>query len=158
MSRRVSDIFIVMAAAAVVYLGAAFIDYTLPKNEPPPVPPVRESPTLSEKAEIISRSINTISPTPPTSDSWTVERVDFVADESLAYVVYHDTRNIFRILVKIELASNRAKFKTLASFELKSAGPAEWTLAAGEDKAKGKLLTSYLYNPGEDAWTKTRSQ
>ena len=99
----------------------------------------------------IGKQINELSPTPPTEDSWTVREVEFVKGEPYAYVVYHDTHNIFRILVETgwrpyqDDQKNKfaTTYQTIAAFEADSTG---WRLTGGEDLAKGKETVKITNN------------
>ena len=143
MPRWIIDSLIILGAAALIYFGGSYI--TLDKMPEPKLEKVDL--TYEETAQLISESINTISPTPPTSETWVVTAIDFVENENLAYIDYHDTHNAFRILV-----SGNRSFKTVASFELESADPIKWRLAHGEDKAKGKVSSTYIYDPELEVW------
>lgn len=145
MRKRIIEGLMIIAAAGIVYYGANLLGYQTP--EPPET---RADLTAEETIREINRSINLISPVPPASESWIVEQIDFVERENKAYVNYHDTRNIFRILISTE----SLPFKTAAVYEAESANPLKWKLAKGGDSAKDKELTSYIFDPDDGIWTK----
>ena len=134
MSRWVIDVFIIAGAAALIYFGGSLI--ALNDHDQTPVIQGVDR-TDQETAQLISERINDISPTPPTSESWVVEQIDFVKDQDLAYATYHDTHNLLKILI------NTKNLKTVATFELESVNPLKWQLVAGEDKGEGKELINY---------------
>jgi len=89
-----------------------------------------------ETAKDIARRINDLSPMPPVEHSWIASEVEFAKDTAYAYVIYHDTRNIFRIL--LEVGQNN-QYRTAAAFEpaeaSATAGTAKWRLIGGQDLA-----------------------
>ena len=117
---------IVLAAAAVLYFSPAFTPSPTFESV------IFESGDYAKAVESIAASINALPPTPPTEQTWTVRDVEFVKNEPYAYVVYHDTHNIFRILLE---TGNNQTFRTVAAFE---AGGAAWRLTGGEDLAAGR--------------------
>ena len=119
---------------------------------------ILDSQSYPDAASEIALQINELSPTPPTEDRWTVREVEFVKNEPYAYVVYHDTHNIFRMLVEI---GENGKYRTIATFEADKKG---WRLAHGEDLARlpapegaadggqAKGMVIYIYNPELKLW------
>ena len=118
--------FVILVLAAMYLFPMSGIQ----KNTFEPV--VLESGSYSAAMQEISQRINDLSPTPPTEQTWTVREVEFVKNEPYAYVVYHDTHNIFRILLETGRGNT---FRTAAAFEADSQG---WRVIGGEDLAKGK--------------------
>ena len=99
-----------------------------------------------DSARDISRRINELSPTPPAGKTWTVTEVEFVKNDSYAYVIYNDTHNVFRILLetywKPYSQQKSDEYRVVATFEPASqAGRPDqsgWNLTNGQDLAKGR--------------------
>lgn len=91
---------------------------------------VLNSEAYADAVQEIASKINELSPTPPTEQTWIVREVEFVKGEPYAYVIYHDTHNIFRILVE---TGKENISRIAATFEADSQG---WRLTGGEDLAK----------------------
>ena len=91
----------------------------------------------------LENKITELSPTPPTEAHWTVREVEFVKNQPHAYVVYHDTHNVFRILVETgwkpyhpdDKVKEATVYRTIAIFEAAESG---WRLVHGEDLATGR--------------------
>ncbi len=89
----------------------------------------------------IGAQINDLSPTPPTGEAWIVSEAEFVKGKPYVYVTYHDTHNIFRILLEIFFIQSSGRdgysFRTIAVFEPLDTGlptgQASWKLTAGQD-------------------------
>lgn len=129
---KLALVFIIIAVAAVaVYLF-------LPRKQPAveflgQVGPDQYQSIVSD----LQNRITEVSPTPPTESRWTVRVVEFAQNSDLAYITYHDTHNLFRILVRIGRRGGSYHYKLEAAFEKSESG---WRKTFGEDLAIGKLL------------------
>lgn len=112
-----------------------------------------------EAANDAETQINLISPTPPIGDSWYIERIDFVKDEPLAYLIYQDTHNYFRLLTKIKTGDGKYRFLTLAVFEPESVArdQIQWKLVSGDDLAKNQNTVSYIYDQELNQWKESNN-
>src|SRR3989344_6257602 len=127
----------------VLILGAGVAAYFLsqqPQNQGKVSQRVFDASDYESAASDIDKKINDLSPTPPTGEAWVVSEAEFVKGEPYVYVTYHDTHNIFRILLEIFFIQNSGSdgfsFRTLAVFEPIEAGlptgQATWKLTAGQ--------------------------
>ena len=87
--------------------------------------------------------IDNLSPTPPTEKDWTVTDIEFAKNSNLAYVTYHDTHNIFRILLEIHKTGGEYYYQVKATFEQGQNG---WKKKFGEDVAAGRELIKISVN------------
>lgn len=94
---------------------------------------VNDYPKISEE---LDRRINELSPTPP-AEQWTIETLEFVRDHNLGYITYHDTYNVFRILVEIGKKGDEFRYHVKGTFEKTDNG---WRLNSGQDLGAGKAL------------------
>ena len=81
--------------------------------------------------------VTDISPTPPTEKRWTVREVEFAENSDLAYITYHDTHNVFRLLVSVIKQNGQYQYRVLAQFEKSEDG---YRKLFGEDTASQKSL------------------
>lgn len=102
-------------------------------KSPNPIPPSEYHLVVSD----LESKIDDLSPTPPTEDDFIIQSISFAKDTNLAYVIYHDTHNIFRILVEIEKPTGKYQYRTRAVFEKTSSG---WQKKFGEDLAQDQEL------------------
>ena len=128
----------------VVFVIAGLIAvYLLPKITKPPENKferqILSSESYPEAVLEIAGQINDLSPTPPTAETWIVRELEFVKGDPHAYVIYHDTHNVFRILIE----TGKGRYRTVAAFEPVDSG---WKLAGGKDLAKGKETVRIMTN------------
>ncbi len=140
MKTAILILVIIVAGLGAIYLWQKPILQDKQNSIEPLVINVEDYATVAAE---IGKQINDLSPTPPTEDTWIVRDVEFVKNEPYAYVVYHDTHNIFRILVETgwrpyqpdQKIRSVTAFHAIATFESAEGG---WRLAHGEDLARGK--------------------
>lgn len=88
-------------------------------------------------AREIKQKIDDLSPTPPTEKDWHVEAIEFVSNENLVYVTYHDTHNVFRMLLKIVKQQHQYDYILQGTFEKTNNG---WQRKFGDDLGANKSL------------------
>src|SRR3989344_7393225 len=93
MNRNLIRLAIVLAASAAVYF------FSLPRTSPVKTAPPLASDEYPAVVLDLRERVTDISPTPPTEKRWTVREVEFAENSDLAYITYHDTHNVFLLLV-----------------------------------------------------------
>lgn len=124
-------IFTIIAVLILAAVAAIFF-WPAPKQTNDFESAILDDESYAGAVQEIASQINELSPTPPTENTWTVRDVEFVKGEQYAYVVYHDTHNIFRILLE---TGEDNTYRTVATFEADSSG---WRLTHGQDLATGR--------------------
>lgn len=131
--------FAISIAALVLGGSAVFLFRGQQLDIPDSFEAVAVGPASYEQAaaDIASR-INDLSPTPPADEKWIATQIDFVENESLAYVTYTDTHNVFRLLLQ---TGKNQEFRVLATFEKSKRG---WEKKFGSDEGAGKKTVTYI--------------
>ncbi|OGE75341.1 MAG: hypothetical protein A3C85_02310 [Candidatus Doudnabacteria bacterium RIFCSPHIGHO2_02_FULL_48_21] len=127
-----------LAIAIALALIAGIFVFSFSQNKPQNFSRVSLASTEYEQAgQEIAQQINDLSPTPPTTEIFAIKELEFVKNQPFVYVVYHDTRNAFRVLLETlkSTGSDRKYYRVVAAFEAEGQ---RWKLTGGQDLAKGK--------------------